>query len=382
MKFCSVLSISQLLALVCPVSAMFELDNSRRISSNGRGLRKLLAKARRLEDNGEDNGGDDNNDGDGEQNNEEMEGFLMDYSMKFMECLPEQVLTDADYNDHFGVVIFRLCPANKCSNNNGCSSGYADFAIDVGTYVDYFLEDQADNMNWDDNFDGDEFGQCTEYEAGDDDGDVAYYIGPGCTSDGLGVKMGVYEDKYCYQESETSFETLSNGWGLPYSDGGLVSTQCIGCTDDDGALKEMCLDLYDYSPYRCEKEFDFQHYYYDTNFEMYRYGQDTTGCTKIDVMRNPRSTFSQETVWTDAILAVMLLFVTLAGFAWYSSWWEEQKLNLEKIDDDDDDSQAYHLDDDDDKSDYSGDGGDANETALNDSAVDNYKADVAEGTLA
>lgn len=374
MKICSVLSISQLLALVGSASAMFELENTHRFKSNGRGLRKLLSKARRLED----NGGDDNNDG--EQNNEDMEGFLIDYSMKFMECIPDQVLTDADYNEHFGVIIFRLCPAKKCSNSNGCTSGYADFAIDVGTYVDAYLSDQADNMNWDDKFDGDSFGECTEYENGDDDS-VAYYIGPGCTADGKGVKMGVYEDKYCYQQSDTSFETISNGWGLPYSDGGLVSTQCSSCTDDDGALKEMCLDLYDTSPYRCEKEFNFQHYYYDTNFEMYRYGQDNTGCTKIDVMQNPKSTFSQEAVWTDAILAVMLLLVTLAGYAWYSSWWEEQKLNLEKIDDDED-SQAYHLDDEDDKSDYSGDGGDVNESTNNDGGLGNYEAAVAEGTLA
>mmetsp|Transcript_16208 Transcript_16208/g.44874 ORF Transcript_16208/g.44874 Transcript_16208/m.44874 type:complete len:374 (+) Transcript_16208:236-1357(+) len=372
MKLCSLLSISQLLALVCSTSAMSK------VSGNGRGLRKILSKARRLEDNGEDNGDDGNNDG--EQNAADMEAFLMDYSMKFMECIPDQVLTDADYNDHFGVVIFRLCPANKCSKNDGCSSGYADFAVDVGTYVDAFLEDQADNMNWDDKFDVDEFGQCSEYEADTDDDGKEYYIGPGCTADGKGVKMGVYEDKYCYQESQTSFETLSNGWGLPYSNGGLVSTQCTSCTDDDGALREMCLDLYDTSPFRCETEFDFKHYYYDTNFEMYRYGQDTTGCTKIDVMRNPRRKFSQEAVWTDVILVIMLVVVTFAGYAWYSSWWEEQKLNLEKIDDDED-SQAYQLDDADDNSDYSGDGGEVNESGVSDSAISNYEAPVAEGTL-
>merc|ERR1711935_1242340 len=108
--------------------------------------------------------------------------------------------------------------------------------------------------------------------------------------------MALYVDQYCYQESETSFESISNGWSLPYSSGGLVSTQCNACTGDDGAIKEMCGDLYESSPYRCEAEFDFQHYYYDTNFEMYRYGQDTTGCTKIEVMQKPRSTFTQETM--------------------------------------------------------------------------------------
>lgn len=363
MKFCSTLTISQLLALFCSASALFEFENTRHVSGQGRGLRKLLKAARRLDEEGE--GGD-----------ADMEAFLMDYSLKFMKCIPDQFLTDADYNDHFGVVIFRLCPSNKCSNDGGCKSGYADFAIDVGTYVDSYLEDQADNMNWDDKFDGGDFGQCTEYELeGDDDNnDVAYYIGPGCTEDGTSVKMGLYEDKYCYSESETSFETLSNGWSLPYGSGGLVSTQCIGCTDNDGQIRDMCVDLYDAAPYRCEAEFDFQHYYYDTNFEMYRYGQDTTGCTKIDVMRKPRSKFSNEAVWTDAILAVMLLVVTAAGYAWYSTWWSKQKENLEKIDDDEDD-EAYHLEDEDGDGDddYVSGGehdvsGSVNDSALNESA--------------
>eukprot|EP00536_Pseudo-nitzschia_multiseries_P005646 jgi/Psemu1/303490/fgenesh1_kg.108_\ len=76
----------------------------------------------------------------------------------------------------------------------------------------------------------------------------------------------------------------------------------------------------------------------------------------------------------------MLLVVTFAGYAWYSSWWEKQKLNLEKIDDDED-SQAYHLDGDDDNSDTSGEG-DVNESAVDDSAFTNYQAPEAEGTLA
>jgi len=299
----------------------------------------------------------------------------MDYSMKFMSCNSEQVIVDADYNEHLGVVIFRLCPSNSCSDNSGCSSGYAEFAIDVGTYVAYFLEDQGDNMNYDDKFDGGDFGECTEYEEeSDDDNADMYYIGPGCTADGTGLKMAVYEDQYCYQESQVSFDSISNGWTLPYSDGGLVSTQCTGCTDGDGAVREMCLDLYDYSPYRCEAEFDFKHYYYDTNFEMYRYGQDTTGCTKIDVFQRPRSTFSQETYWEDAILAVMLLVVTAAGYAWYSTWWKKQKEGLEKIDDDED--SQYHLGDDDHEDGDYVSGGEVDDSAVNESGDSNFEGEL------
>jgi hypothetical protein len=370
MKFCAALSISQLLALVCGASAMFEFETSRRLSGQGRGMRKLLGKARRL-----DEGNDDGNDGNGaDVDEQDVEAFLVDYSMKFMSCIPDQVLTDADYNDHFGVVIFRLCPSNQCSDDNGCKSGYADFAVDVGSYVDAFLEDQSDNMNWDDKFDGGEFGECAEFEQENDDGST-YYVGPGCTEDGTGIKMGVFDDQYCYQESQSSFEAISNGWSLPYSNGGLVSTQCTNCVDEDGGMREMCTDLYENSPYRCESEFGFKHYYYDVNFEMYRYGQDTTGCTKIEVMQKPRSTFSTETVWTDAILAVMLLVATGAGWSYYSQWWEKQKENLEKIDDDDSQgSGAYQLDEIDSDGDYlsPGEGDEVNDSAVNTSAEDNY----------
>jgi hypothetical protein len=450
MKLCLGLSITQLLSFVgystSTAALIFDNNNNnnnknnknshRSLSSSQTSLKKVLAKARRLEDAG---GGDDDNAAaaNDEAAEENMEAFLMDYSLKFMKCIPDQVLTDADYIDHFGVVIFRLCPSNKCSNTNGCTSGYADFAVDVGTYVDAFLTDQQDNMNWDDeNFDGDNMGQCTQYEGGDDDGgDAAYYIGPGCTSDGTGVKMGVYEDQYCYEESETTFETTSNGWSLPYSDGGLVSTQCTDCIDDDGEIREMCLDLYDYSPYRCEADLEYTHYYYDANFEIYRYGKDTTGCNSIHVMQNPKGGFSSEAVWTDAILVVILIAATGVGLYYYSEWWTKrmyikikllycfdclnvcvccvrairfriryfqfklilktffsfsiilsfqllyiiEKGNLEKIEDDDDDD--YRLDDDNSAAnsgygdDFSGSGHDQ-PSGLDESGFSNYKNDA------
>jgi hypothetical protein len=360
------LSILTLHLLVRMVSSSLSYDIALRTSSFSSAYRKILSKARRLEDGENENAG-------GEQNGAEMEAFLMDYSMKFLKCIPDQVLTDADYNEHFGVVIFRLCPSNQCSDDSGCNSGYADFAVDVGTYVQAFMNDQQDNMNWDDKFDGQKFGECVEYED-DESGETGYFIGPGCTADGKGVRMAVFEDKYCYQVSETSFGTISNGWGLPYSNGGLISTQCTSCVDNDGDMREMCLDLYELSPYRCEGDFDFDHYYYDTNFEMYRYGKDQTGCSKIQVMQAAKQVI-KGAVWQDLILSVMLLITAAAGFALYSVWWRKrtlilmllgvgaevnlrclffsqtttEKKNLEKIEDedDDDDEGGYHQHDDD-----------------------------------
>lgn len=319
MRLSAALSVSQLLAIVSGASAMFELETSRKFSGTSRGLRKLLGKARRLEDGGNDDGANDGN-GAEEYDVDEMEAFLMDFSMKLMKCIPDQVITDADDVDHYGAVVFRLCPSKKCSDDYGCKSGYADFAVDIGTYVESFMYDQADNMSWDDKFDGIS-GECTQWNGG------SYYTGATCTSDGKGIKMGLFEDAYCSAESSTSFEDISNGWTLPYSSnsGGLVTTECTSCVDDDGSLRQMCSDMYENSPYRCEADFGFKHYYYDNNFEMYKYGQDTTGCSKIDVMVKPRMSFSSEAVWTDAILVLMLVAATGAGYLYYQQWWEKRK---------------------------------------------------------
>jgi hypothetical protein len=173
-------------------------------------------------------------------------------------------------------------------------------------------------------FDGEMFGQCVEYED-DENGATGYYIGPGCTQDGTGVRMAVFEDKYCYEASQRTFETLSNGWTLPYSNGGLVSTKCSSCTDNDGTLRDMCLDLYEVSPHRCEADFTFDHYYYDNNFEIYRYGKDQTGCNKIAVMQTSKNPL-QGAVWEDLILSLMLLITAAGGFVLYTVWWRKRKL--------------------------------------------------------
>lgn len=285
-----------------------------KFSGNSATLRSILKNARKLEDGGEQNA--------------QMEDFLTDFSIRMTKCLPKQVLTDVDGTQHTGVVLFRMCPTNSCSDDKGCSSGYADFAVDVGTFVSAFVEDQQDNMNVDDQqFDIASFGECSRYQVqggGNNNNDNQYYMGPACTDDGTGIKLTIFDDQYCYEQSVTSFESISNGWTLPYSDGGLTSSKCLSCTDGDGALKSMCMDLYEKSPYRCESEWQFGHYYYDAVTLIYRYGQDVTGCTPIMVMQTPMASISQ-VVWQDLIVSVLLLMGAIGGFAAYSVWWKERK---------------------------------------------------------
>jgi hypothetical protein len=303
----------------------------RRLSKKG--VRSVLKNARRLEQQQNDDGNNNNNGGN--MNEAEMEAFLMDYSLKFMKCAQDQQMYDADGAVHYGAVIFRLCPSGSCDDSSGCKSGYADFAVDVGTYVAAFMEDQADNMNWDDRFDADSYSECTEYLQNDDeDGNEGSgaYVGPGCTADGTGVKMAVFVDQYCsVQATDSAFAQISDGWSLPYSDGGLVSEKCLSCIDynnGQGQLREMCMNLYGEASYRCEADFDFDHYYYDAVTEIYRYGKDKTGCTPIELMQKQKSWGGGSAKATDLIFAVFLLLFSAGGFAYYTIWWRKREYSF------------------------------------------------------
>jgi hypothetical protein len=195
------------------------------------------------------------------------------------------------------------------------------------------MEDQADNLNWDDKFNADSYGQCTEYLQNDDeDGNEGSgaYIGPGCTEDGSSVKMSVFVDPYCsVQATDSAMAQISDGWTLPYSNGGLVSTKCTRCVDsnNNNQLRQMCMDLYYEAPYRCEAEWDFSHYYYDTVTEIYRYGKDKTGCTPIELMQKPKSIMGSAKAG-DLIFAVFLLLISVGGFAYYTIWWRKREYSL------------------------------------------------------
>lgn len=326
----SSLQLSSLLISLSFVASSATAAAAATTTNNKNGMKALLQNARRLEQNNGGNGDDGAAADAAGMTEEEMEAFLVDYSLKFMKCVQNKKIYDVYGAVHYGAVIFRLCPSGSCDDSSGCRSGYADFAVDVGTYVTAFMEDQADNMNWDDGFDVDSFGECTEYLQNDDeDGNEGSgaYVGPGCTEDGTGVKTTVFVDQYCsVQATDDAFKQISEGWSLPYSNGGLVSTECSSCVDynenGEGQLREMCMELYNNAPYRCEADFDFDHYYYDAMTEIYRYGKDKTGCTSIELMQTSKS-FSGGAKATDLIFAFLLLALAAGGFAYYTIWWKK-----------------------------------------------------------
>ena len=83
---------------------------------------------------------------------------------------------------------------------------------------------------------------------------VAYYIGPMCTSDGAGVVLTLFTDRYCTIVDTSGAFLTSNGYSLPFSDPtkNLVSKDFYSCVDQHYyTLNNMCTSLYPLSA-KCE----------------------------------------------------------------------------------------------------------------------------------
>lgn len=295
---------------------MIASAQGRRIQSQ-KNVHNLLSQARRLEE---------QNDEEDEEGILEVEDELMNYSLKLLKCEQEETFGYDDNGDpQYGVAIIRACPSNSCSDNKqgGCKSGFADLAVPLADFVAAYMEDQADNMQWDDQMNMENFAQCAQYDAENGDGNY-YYVGPSCTDDGLDIKLGLFSDAYCSTESSTSFEQISNGWTLPFSDGGLVSDECLPCGYGDNGyltLTDMCAELYEDSVLKCE-EWDIQHYYWDAITEVYRFGQDTTGCKRIGWMDKSPEPFGE---WASIFGLLFLVVGSVVGGYYYTEWWKERK---------------------------------------------------------
>jgi hypothetical protein len=106
-----------------------------------------------------------------------------------------------------------------------------------------------------------------------------FYIGPGCSADGTSIALGMYMNEACSYPAEVDFAQISYGWeSLPFSDGGLVSMDCVACYGPDEdynyELSEMCTETYESSTSRCEE-----------NMATYSsYGPVTQGCSYIDTL--------------------------------------------------------------------------------------------------
>jgi hypothetical protein len=287
--------------------------SAKSISANT--ARKLVRSSRRLED--------------AEEEEEEEDAFLYNYNVKVIGCKRdlETPIVNEEGEYEYSAVLVRLCPSSDgCDSDltEGCKSGYGDLLVGVQTFVEAYMEDIEEEQNdgdGDDNFEMDKFAKCEEYNPDEnaDDGNQGawenyeFYVGPTCSDDGLNIKLDLFTDQYCSQTSEVTFDTISNGWALPYSDGGLVSTNCQSCTEynDDGEieLKEVCKKTYEEAATKCEEDMAYPSYY----------GANTQGCETIAEM------FPSKSGNGGAVFGWVILAVVVVGLGGYVMWWRKKK---------------------------------------------------------
>lgn len=284
---------------------------------SSRAASKLVRHSRRVEEEEQE-----------EEEEEEEFAFLGNYDVKVVGCKSEleQPLVNEEGEYEYSAVLLRLCPSSDgCDSDTveGCSSGYGEMLVGMSTFVEAYFEDQKENEeNGDDNFDIDKFAKCEEYnpdENADDANQGAwenyeFFVGPTCTEDGLDLKLELFTDEYCTQVSEISFDTVSNGWTLPFSSGGLVSTNCNSCTEynDDGEaeIKEVCMNSYEDAALKCEEGMEYYSYY----------GQNTQGCESIAEMFPKAKGGNGGKIFGWIVLALVIV-----GLVGYVVWWRKKK---------------------------------------------------------
>ena len=302
-------------------------------SLSGAAAKRVLRNARMIE--GSNRKLNDQNQQDDNAAEEQEYSFLANYELKMVGCNPTESVVNAENGEYeTGAIMLRLCPVGTCDSEttNGCTEGYGDFVVGIETYVEAYFEDQRDNMQWDDQFEVDRYSRCEEYDI-ENDGDDAnnqqwenynFFIGPTCTEDGLDIKLELFQgyegqENACVPgaESEITFETISNGWTLPYSDGGLVSTYCTDCTayNDNGEaeLRELCWETYQSSINHCEDKMEFYSYY----------GQNIQGCEYV--AEAFASTFASEGGNGGKIFGFIVLGLVVVGLIGYVMWWRSKK---------------------------------------------------------
>jgi hypothetical protein len=279
--------------------------------------------------------------------------FLSQYSLKVIGCFAGLTSQNPEtYENESSSIAYRLCPNDVGCDNDyeyGCAEGFGDYVVGLKTFVTAFFEEQGDdesNDNYDDNFDVEEFVECSEYETeGDsedeDDGnngnynynqqpynqnndDGNFYVGPTCAADGINVALGLFTDEYCFTAaSDVSFENLSNGYSLPFSDGGLVSTYCTSCLysedDDDGAeyeISEFCDDIYKHAASSCEVEMR----YFSSD------GQHNYACELITevVPFYAKEEISEKKIGK-TIFVIITVLALVGGLIGYVVWWRSKK---------------------------------------------------------
>jgi len=294
------------------------VDANTDIKANSKLGGRILSKARRL---------DNNN----------AYSWVANYSIKFHSCATSEEYygyggnNDNNNNNNYNgfeqrLVHFKLCPSDSCSS---CDGG-ADYVIDMNTFVEAYIESKMsaqeyncemaqENCYYDDEyacyqqagldycgeaqegeFQLEEAAECSEMEVDENaqaynnyqnggnnnnynynnnnnnnGGEVNYFIGPYCSSNGKMINLGVFYDETCSYPAPTgTYEQLNYGNALPYASANIVESSCISCKEPQDAddnnngdnndadeVLEICERLYEDSG-KCETNLDSQYQYY------------------------------------------------------------------------------------------------------------------------
>lgn len=250
--------------------------------------KRLLSKARRLENN---NGNNQNEQGE----------WLAGYSLQYDSCASLIQVREEGGGDEEGIlytqnlVKFKICPGNGNGNGNcnDCGSGVAQYVVNMIEFVDVYTEMKMDEQEricenireycYCDNANDDEvcenqcyadagYDSCIEYEGGDEfeiqsylecaemegaDGNNngnnqnrnynqqssggvdmyrQYWIGPMCSpSDGKSIYMAAFFDAGCTSHAGTGvYEAFHYGYPLPYENEPIVALDdCLSCLQVD-----------------------------------------------------------------------------------------------------------------------------------------------------
>lgn len=263
------------------------------LMANSKAARNLMAKAktvRNLEDNFE-------------------EAVIAKYSVVFESCHNATTWSDQGAQT-IGLVKFSLCPSDYCTE--GCSSSEkGEYVVDLPTFLDAYLEAQADALEYkcemmreqcgcdgqeDDclyycykdyeegswtaclndgeSGDRDRYAECERLEIKQDEQgrrldqqeEVEYFMAPICGSGGSSILLALYSDDDCAYpvENGASIYYSLAGATHPNFETSLVSTDCVSCLEpqeqddkndddevDEDEVTRMCEEIYN-SAAKCE----------------------------------------------------------------------------------------------------------------------------------
>ena len=247
-------------------------------------------------------------------------------------CAAEQYKNPENGEYEYHSVVFRLCPSDSCDDQSttGCASGHGDYVVGINTFVDAWLEGKRDDMenDQDDQWDLNQFSECREYEVdqdadeeqdGEDGEEKAYYVGPTCSNGQIAI--GFFSEYTCTTvPSDVTFEDISNGWSLPYSNGGLVTNYCESCSgyNDNGEeeISQMCQELWTSASSKCESGM--------ANYSQV-YGKDESGCEYIASSFPVTASKSSSKAGAIVLWVFLALLIVGGAFFAYTKWWMKRK---------------------------------------------------------